>query len=178
MLKKFSLQFINTMVGVVLGLGFAWWTALKEPWSYIAFVFAYIDVIDYWIDYEPSLKKFPAKREMDVMLDLGIIFSLFLYIYATQLSIVYFLAAFMLLKILDFFWLLRAKREYNPTGSDKVFTNTWLKLNIVEVVLSGLLIIAAYLFTIPSLAILITYIIMRVLVRIVSVKNYKRLHLA
>ena len=38
------------MVGVVLGLGFQWWPLLKEPWQYTAFIFVYLDIVDYWID--------------------------------------------------------------------------------------------------------------------------------
>ena len=69
------------MIAVVLGLGFQWWPALTEPWHYIAFIFVYVDIVDYWMDYGPSLKKFPPKREIDIILDILIMFALFLYIF-------------------------------------------------------------------------------------------------
>ena len=120
-INEFSIKFIDIMIGVILGLGFQWWPNLSEPWQYAAFILVYIDVIDYWIDYAPSLKKFPPKFELDLLLDVAIMFTLFLYIYATQQSIVYFLVAFVVLRLLDSFWLLRANREY-PTHGEKIFS--------------------------------------------------------
>src|SRR5687768_14211625 len=99
-MKNFSLKFIDIMIGIVLGLGFQWWIILQQPWQYIAFVFVYFDIVDNWIDYSHSLKKFPPKREIDVFLDLSIMFVFFLYIYTTQLTIVYFLITFIVFKVL------------------------------------------------------------------------------
>src|SRR4051812_14495728 len=112
-MKNFSLKFLDIMVGIVLGLGFQWWVALQYPWQYVAFIFVYFDIVDYWIDYSPSLKKWPPLRELDVFLDISIMFSLFLYIYSTQLTIAYFLTTFIAFKLLDYFWLLSSKHEYH-----------------------------------------------------------------
>jgi hypothetical protein len=90
-IKNFSVKFIDMMIGIVLGLGLQWWVNLESTWQYVAFVFCYFDITDYWIDYGPSLKKFPPKREIDVFLDVAIAFSLFFYIYTTQVSVFYFL---------------------------------------------------------------------------------------
>lgn len=175
-MKDFSLKLIDVMIGVVLGLGFQWWPNLKEPWQYAAFVFVYLDIIDYWIDYSPSLKKFPPKREIDLMLDVAIIFSLFLYIYSSQLSIIYFLSAFILFRVLDFFWLLSSKYEYKPVGADKTFVDTWLWFNLVESVLAALLIVLAYTFNISVLTILSGFIVFRVFVRVMASMRYKKVH--
>ena len=112
------------MIGIVLGLGFQWWPNLHEPWQYAAFIFVYLDIIDYWIDYSPSLKKFPPKSELSLFVDVGIMFILFLYIYATQLTVVYFLSASIALSILDLLWMLRAQHEYQPTHTAKVYLRT------------------------------------------------------
>ncbi len=164
------------MVGVVLGLGFQWWPLLQEPWQYVAFVFAYLDVVDYWIDYSPSLKKFPPKREIDVLLDIGIVFTLFLYIYATLISITYFLTAFVALKVLDYFWLLSSKYEYQPAGTDKLFVDTWLRFNLIEVCITIILIGLAFIIPISHLIILAIFIVFRLIMRILASWQYKKVH--
>lgn len=177
-MRNFSLKFIDIMVGVVLGLGFQWWPAFHEWWQYIAFVFVYIDIIDYWIDYEPSLKKFPPKREIDVLLDVAIVFTLFLYIYVTQLSWVgYFFIAFALLSTLDFFWLLSSKKEYRPTGKDGVFVRTWMNTNLVNAGVASIFTVAALTPNVSALLLLLTFILVRVTTRIVASTRYKLVHL-
>ncbi|MBI4084933.1 MAG: hypothetical protein HY432_00225 [Candidatus Liptonbacteria bacterium] len=177
-MKNFSLKFIDILIGMVLGLGFQWWPLLQYPWQYMAFIFVYFDIVDYWIDYSPSLKKFPPKREIDVMLDVAIMFVLFLYIYATQLTVVYFLAAFIIWRVLDYFWLLSSKYEYSPVGTDKLFVDTWMQFNLIEAAIAAVLIGGAILFSIESLIIVIAFIVFRVIVRILASMRYKKVHFA
>jgi hypothetical protein len=165
------------MVGIVLGLGFQWWPALTQPWQYIAFIFVYMDIIDYWIDYSPSLKRFPPKRELDVMLDVAIMFTLFLYIYTTQLSIIYFLTAFIIFKIFDLFWLVRARIEYHPSASKDMFLQTWITINTIESALTAGLIVATTHFTFNPITTLIIFIATRLLLRICASLQYKKIHL-
>lgn len=175
-MKNFSLKFIDIMIGIVLGLGFQWWIFLQHPWQYIAFIFVYLDIVDNWIDYSPSLKKFPPKREIDVFLDLSIMFSFFLYIYSTQLTITYFLTTFIIFKILDYFWLWSSEREYKPTGIDKLFLDTWMRFNIFEAIITGILIVVTLLFSIQPLIILITFITIRIFTRVLASLRYKKIH--
>lgn len=177
-MKNFSLKFLDIMIGMILGLGFQWWPALTQPWQYAAFIFVYLDIIDYWIDYGPSLKKFPPKREVDVFLDIAIMFSLFLYIYATQLTIIYLLTAFVVWKILDFFWLLSSKYEYRPTGTDGAFIDTWLKFNIFEALFALALILAHQNFALDSVTSISIFIVFRILIRISASWKYKKAHFA
>ena len=175
-MKNFSLKFVDIMVGLVLGLGFQWWPVLQHPWQYIAFVFAYLDIVDYWIDYSPSLKKFPPKREIDVLLDVGIMFALFLYIYATQLTIIYFLAVFVVFMMLDSFWLISSRYEYHPTGADKLFVDTWIRFNLIEAVVTAVLIGYVWVTTLSPLAAIIIFIIFRIITRVVASLQYKKVH--
>lgn len=177
-MKNFSLKFLDIMIGIVLGLGFQWWPELTQPWQYIAFVFVYLDIIDYWIDYGPSLKKFPPKREMDIFLDVAIMFSLFFYIYSTQLDILYFLISFIGLKVLDYFWLLSSKHEYHPTRTDGVFVDAWLKFNIIESAITlGIVLLALYT-ALSSLYLLIAFIVIRIFIRVLASFKYKKVHFA
>lgn len=166
------------MIGIVLGLGFQNWSVFKEPWQYIAFIFAYLDIIDYWIDYSPSLKKFPPKREIDVFLDLAIMFSLFLLIYSTQLTIIYFLASFIFLRILDYLWLINAKRNHNPSGSDKLFVDAWITFDLIEISITGIIIGLTILFPASPLIIIIGFIIFRLITRLGASLRYKKVHFA
>jgi hypothetical protein len=175
-MKNFSLKFIDIMIGIVLGLGFQWWPQLHLPWQYIAFIFVYLDIVDNWIDYSASLKKFPPKREIDVFLDLSIMFTFFLYIYSTQLTIVYFLAAYIIFKILDYVWLWSSEREYKPVGSDKIFVDTWMRFDILEAIITGILIGLVLLFSVKPLVILIIYIVARIIIRVLASFRYKKIH--
>lgn len=174
-MRNFSLKFIDVMIGIVLGLGFQWWTNLSAPWQYAAFIFAYVDIVDYWIDYGPALKKFPPKREIDVILDVAIMFSLFLYIYTAQLTIAYFLLAFALSRALDFFWLLSSRNEYTPKGSDKIFVDTWIKFDIFEFAVA-LILAGSTVFGFSALSILMVYIAVRIVIRITASLKYKKAH--
>ncbi|HEY4523268.1 MAG TPA: hypothetical protein VJK04_00125 [Candidatus Paceibacterota bacterium] len=177
-MKNFSLKFIDIMVGIVLGLGFQWWPNLQTPWQYIAFIFVYLDIVDYWIDYSPSLKKFPPKKEINVMLDVSIMFALFLYIYSTQLTIIYFLTAFVVFIALDYFWLLSSRHEYHPTGTDKLFVDTWIRFNLVEIFIAIALIILVMVFHVLPLAVLIIFIVARLITRALASWRYKKVHFA
>lgn len=176
MLKDFSLKFVDIMIGLVLGLGFQWWPELHLSWQFIAFVFVYFDVIDYWIEYSPSLKKWPPKREIDVMLDMGIMFALFLYIYSTQSGILYFLASSILLRVLDYFWLLSSKLEFNPTGTDRLYMDTWLKINLLLALTTLIILGTSYYLSLSPLMILVAYILTRMAFRISAIFVYKKVH--
>lgn len=175
-MKDFSLKFLDIMIGLVLGLGFQWWPELHEPWQFIAFVFVYLDIVDYWIDYGPGLKKFSPKYEVDIFLDVAIMFSLFLYIYTTQLTLVYFFGAFILLRALDFFWLLRSQRQYHPVGMDGKYIRTWLEFDFIECVLAGGLAFLAHLQYFSSLGLIFMFIIFRIIMRFLASLRYKRVH--
>lgn len=177
-IKNFSIKFIDIMIGIVLGLGFQWWTSLHETWQFIAFAFVYLDIVDFWIDYGPALKHFPPKKEINVFLNVAICFSLFLYIYTTQSTIVYFLLAFVLFKFFDFLWLWSSNQEYRPTGFEKKYVRTWMRVNGVEIVLTLSLVLVAYLADISPLALLVTFILMRVVTRIFASHDYKKIYLA
>lgn len=177
-IKNFSTKFIDIMIGVVLGLGFQWWPNLKEPWQVVAFIFVYLDIVDFWVDYGPALKKFPPKREIDIFLDLAICFSLFLYIYSTQFSMVYFLTSFGLVKLFDFLWLLSSRLEYKPTGFDKKFVDTWMIVDGMEIVIAWFIILVSTTINFSSFAILILFIMTRLILRILASYRYKKIYLA
>ncbi len=141
--KDFSLRFIDIMVGIVLSLGFQWWTSLHEFWQYAAFIFVYIDIIDYWIDYGPSLKKYPPKKEIDLFLDVVVMFNLFLYIFSTQKETsFYFLISFAVLRLLDILWIRRVIKEY---PHERLNIKKWLTFNLIEAAVGAVVVIFVFL---------------------------------
>lgn len=175
-IKDFSLKFIDMMVGVVLGLGLQWWPNLQEPWQYIAFIFTYLFLIDYWIDYGPSLKKFPPKKEFDVILDVILVFFMFFCIYSTLLNIEKFLIYFSLLFLFDFIWLFSSKKEYKPVGKDKIFVDVWMKIDLLCAVLVVVLLLLGKYFLWSSLLILGIFIVLNLFFRFISVWKYKKVY--
>ncbi|MBI2097233.1 MAG: hypothetical protein HYT40_03770 [Candidatus Sungbacteria bacterium] len=171
-----SLRFIDVMIGVILGLGFQWWPNFTELWQYIAFIFVYLDITDYWIDYSPSLRKFPPKREVDILIDMAIMFSIFLYIYSTQLTITYFLYSYILFNIFDIIWLGRAYLEYSPSNADSLFLKAWILFNGIEIIYTlGIVFLAMWGPTTALIAISI-FIALRVITRILASLMYKRVY--
>lgn len=177
-MKDFSLKFIDIMIGVVLGLGFQWWPNLQEPWQYLAFAFVYLSIIDYWIDTAAALKKYPPKRELDLMLDIAILFLLFLYIYATQRTMLYLLGIFIVARALDVLWVLRVLGEYRPLPVDRQIFSTWLRQMLLEIVFALALIGATFLWPLSALTTLLMFIGFRAAMRVLASFQYKRVYFA
>jgi hypothetical protein len=175
-LGKLSIKFLDIMIGVVLGLGFQWWPNLNQPWEFAAFIFVYFDLVDYWIDYSASIKKFPPRKELGILLDVAVIFTMFLYIYTTQLTLVYFLAAFVLFRVVDTLCLWRTRIEHRPAGRDSRFVQAWINNNLIEVAYSVGLVWLAYeqVFSVPVL--LGTFIVLRLATRVIASLQYKEVY--
>lgn len=175
-MKEFTSKLLDIMIGVILGLGFQWWPNLHEPWQFIAFFLVYLLIIDYWIDTGSALKKFPPKREIDILIDVAVTFSFFLFIYYTQATIVHFLAAFIVFRVLDVLWILRVRNEYQIIHHDKLVMNTWLLADFVEAVFAAVIIIVHYFYQLAPLISLAIFIASWLLVRIFSSLRYKRVY--
>ena len=171
--RDFSLKFADIIIAVFLGLGFQWWFDLKEVWQYIAFVFVYIDIIDYWVDYSPSVKKFPPKAELDLLLNVLIMFALFFYLASTRMTIWYFLGSFASIRILDYFLLLSMKSGYKPSGKDGVYIDTWLNFNLIYAILTMIFVVVAKFSSLNPLILLFAFFAYRLTLRIWSSVKYK-----
>ena len=166
------------MVAVVLGLGFQWWPQLKEPWQYLAFIFAYLNLVDYWIDYNPTAKRYALKLEVDVVLHTLIIFGMFLLVFAAQKSLSYFLFSFAFYRVADILWLWFIKYKHKTLAGDLVFINTWLLSDIVETLAAlafGLLALYESFFPIYFL---IAFVTIRIITRLMSSVRYKKIFYA
>ena len=175
-LGNISLKFMDIMIGVVLGLGFQWWPNLHDPWQYVAFIFVYIALVDYWIDYTQSLKKFPPRHELGILLDVATIFMMFLYIYSTQLTMLHFLTAYIAFKVIDVCGLWRTYREYDLRGRDRKFVRTWLSNSSIEIVYTAGLIALAIYYPFSAPVLLGIYIALRFITRVLMSLQYKEVY--
>ena len=167
------------MVGVVLGLGFQWWPELKELWQYIAFIFAYLNLIDYWIDYNPTAKKYPLRHELtEVLIHTLIIFGMFLLIFGSQKTLPYFLFSFAFYRLTDIIWIWRIEKENTISHSDTVFMKTWHFYDTVEMFASIAIGVIATQNLLNSLSALSIFIVIRIFTRIASSAKYKRVFFA
>lgn len=176
MLKDFSLKFVDVMIGVVLGVGFQWWPELKEPWQYLAFVFVYLNLVDYWIDYSPMMRAFPIKREVDVIIHTFIVFTMFLLIYSTTQSINQLLIAFILYRLLDITWIWRMKTAHRASSHDLKFVLGWRTQDLREVGFCVLLLSLSFFFGISAIWIILLFAAVRTLTRIFASLQYKALY--
>ncbi len=112
------------------------------------------------------------------MIDVAIMFALFFYIYAVQLTIIHFLLAFSLLRFFDFLWLLRARGQYHPTAFENAFVRAYLLADAVEVLVAFAFIAFIGIKAVPVLATLIAFIAFRILARIWASFQYKRVYFA
>lgn len=173
-LGSLTIKFIDIMIGVVLGLGFQWWGSLQEPWQFAAFIFVYFDLVDYWVDYSASLKKLPPRRELGMLLDVAVVFTMFLYIYATQLPLMYFLLAFIGFRLVDILCLLRAKAENRPTPHEAKFLRAWMVNNTVEALYTaGLLLVIG---NFSPAVLLGVFIVLRLATRVWASLQYKKVY--
>jgi hypothetical protein len=165
------------MIGVILGLGFQWWPDFKQVWQYLAFIFIYLNLIDYWIDYSPTIKKFPIKGQFDVFLHTSIIFAMFFLIYTIRITIVLFFFSFIFYRLVDIAWIWRMKKENKMGNKDSIFMNTWRICDILEIILAILLISLGYFNIISSLlVIIIIFIVLRTTSRTWASIRYKNLY--
>ncbi|MDO8599528.1 MAG: hypothetical protein Q7S02_05455 [bacterium] len=169
----FGPKFMDIMVGVVLGLGFQWWPDLREPWQFIAFVFVYLNLIDYWIDYSPTLKKFPPRRELDVMIDVFIVFTMFLLVYATKVSVVYLFGTFIVYRIADLLWVWRIRREHTLDARDERFASTWFRFDIIEAIAASIFAAASLAQLMSPLIATLIFVVFRVTTRFLASLRYR-----
>ena len=162
-MRNFTSKFMDIMIGIVLGLGFQWWPDLKESWQYIAFIFIYLSIIDYWIDTSAANKKYPPKKELDLIIDVAIMFTLFLLIYSSLQTISYLLITFIFFRGFDSLWIVRRLREHRTENANKHIFNTWLKSNAIDIIVAIILIFLSYDNFISPLLSLLIFIAFRVI---------------
>lgn len=176
MLKTFGLKFIDIMLGIILGLGFQWWPDLVHAWQIIAFVFIYLNLVDYWIDYSPTLKKFPLAGQFDVITHTFLIFGMFFMVYTTQKSVPVFLLSFVFFRLIDIIWLWRIEKVHKPAPHDERFIKTWIRQDFYEILSCIVLIILSILTKASPLLIILVFIGARVGLRAFSSVSYKKLY--
>ncbi len=107
------------------------------------------------------------------MIDVVIMFNLFLYIFSSQKeSIFYFFISFVLLRVLDMVWIGRAIREY---PHEKPALLKWIGFNITEAIVGA--VVGAFSFLLPGFFIqtLTFVIVFWIILRILRTTTFKGL---
>ncbi len=118
-----SIKFLDVMFGAVVALGFGQWFSVPERpmLSLAAFLFAHIILIDIWINYDPTVRKFPTKRPYMLILDLALIFSMAFLIHYSMLDLQKFLMSIVALRLIGVAWSERPLQEYKMKKSDTAY---------------------------------------------------------
>lgn len=171
-IREFSRKYADIMIGIVLVLGFQWWFNLRQAWQFIAFIFVYLNLVDYWIDSSRLFRKFPLQRKTDVILYTFIIFSMFFMIYATQRSILTLLFAFALYRAGDLAFLNGVKREHRSGSREASFIESWIRYETVETMGAGLLLFIGLLTSVAPALLFVFFIILRAITRTIASLTY------
>ncbi len=131
---RLSIKFLDVMFGAIIALGFGQWFSVAERDTifFISFVFAHIMLIDVWINYDPTIRKFPTKNPYFLILDLTLIFTMTFLIYYSMFSLQKFLVAVVALRLIGVVWAERPIREYKIRGTDKSYLKYISKRNLFE----------------------------------------------
>lgn len=175
-LHQFGMKFIDVMIGIVLGLGFQWWPDLEHPWQYLAFIFVYLNLVDYWIDYGPTLKKYPLKREIDVILHTFLVFTMFFLIISTLQTVTYFLLAFILYRVGDLIWIYRMRKEFHIPVADRPFFTTWTLFDCTEILGALILFGLLHVIAIDPLVAFLVFATLRITTRVLASVRYQQFY--
>ncbi len=130
-----SIKFLDVMFGAIIAIGFGQWFAVAERPSifFIAFLFAHIMLIEVWINYDPTIRRFPTKNPYFLILDLALIFTMSFLIYYSMFDLNKFLLAIIVLKAVGGLWAERPLKEYKIKGSNLSYLKYMRKRNSLEI---------------------------------------------
>ncbi|MBI2084970.1 MAG: hypothetical protein HYT71_00475 [Candidatus Aenigmarchaeota archaeon] len=136
-----SIKFLDVMFGAIIALGFGQWFSVpeREIIFFIAFVFAHTILIDVWINYDPTIRKFPTKNPYFLILDLALIFTMAFLVYYSMFNLQRFLVSAAVLRTIGILWSERPLKEYKIRGSDSSYLKYVRKRNFFEAAAFALL---------------------------------------
>ncbi len=129
-----SIKFLDVMFGAIVAIGFGQWFSVDERESlfFISFLFAHIILIDVWVNYDPTVRKFPTKNPYFLVLDLALIFTMAFLIYYSMSSLHRFLLSIIALRLVGVLWSERSLIEYKPGKPDATYLKHTRNRNFVE----------------------------------------------
>ncbi|MBI4168188.1 MAG: hypothetical protein HY515_04485 [Candidatus Aenigmarchaeota archaeon] len=131
-----SIKFLDVMFGAIIAIGFGQWFAVSDRATvfFAAFLFAHIMLIEIWINYDPTVRKFPTKNPYFLILDLALIFNMSFLIYYSMFDLQKFLMSIIALKVVGGLWAERPLKEYKIRGSNLSYLKYIRKRNLLETV--------------------------------------------
>ncbi|MBI4177014.1 MAG: hypothetical protein HY516_01470 [Candidatus Aenigmarchaeota archaeon] len=129
-----SIKFLDVMFGAIIAIGFGQWFSVSERANifFAAFIFAHIMLIEIWINYDPTVRKYPTKNPYFLILDLALIFTMSFLIYYSMFDLQKFLVSVIALKAVGGLWAERPLKEYKIRGSNLSYLKYMRKRNSLE----------------------------------------------
>ncbi len=116
-----SIKFLDVMFGAVMALGFTEWFKVPEHTSQSLltptvelgmFLFSYLILIDMWIKYDPTMRRFPTKHPHLLIIDLFMVFTMFFLVHNSIFNNRNFLGTIVVLRAVGSLWSQRTMMEY------------------------------------------------------------------
>ncbi len=139
-----SIKFLDVMFGAIIAIGFGQWFAVSERESlfFVSFLFAHVMLIDVWVNYDPTVRKFPTKNPYFLILDLALIFTMSFLIYYSMFNLQRFLLSIIALRLVGVFWSERPLKEYKLNRYDTAYLKYIRNRNFMEAAVFALSFIA------------------------------------
>lgn len=107
-----SYKLVTGLLALILVQGFFDWVGVSDTLQYVLFLFTYTLIVAYWVRHKHSLKRFPPKNGLGVLIDVTAMFVLFLITKAASLQIGFYFAALAVLRAVDALGITRMLSEY------------------------------------------------------------------
>ncbi|MBU4246578.1 MAG: hypothetical protein ABIF85_01445 [Nanoarchaeota archaeon] len=130
-----SHKLVTGLLAIILVQGFFDWIGVSNTVQYVLFIFTYVLIVAYWVRHKHSVKRFPPKNGLGVLIDIIAMFVLFLIMKAASLQIGFYFAALAVLRAVDALGISRMLSEYVLKRAEAHRFNTLRKIYFLEAII-------------------------------------------
>lgn len=127
-----SYKIVTALFALIFIQGLFDWIGVSNTLQYVLFLFTYILIVAYWVRHKHSLKRFPPKNGIGVLIDVTAMFVLFLITKAASLQLGFYFAALAVLRAVDALGISRMLSEYVVKRVERLKFNTLRKIYFLE----------------------------------------------
>ena len=127
-----SYKIVTALFALILAQGLFDWIGVSNTLQYVLFLFTYILIVAYWVRHKHSLKRFPPKNRLGILIDVTAMFVLFLITKAASLQLGFYFAALAVLRAVDALGISRMLSEYVVKRVERLKFNTLRKIYFLE----------------------------------------------
>lgn len=127
-----SYKIVTVLFALILVQGLFDWIGVSNTLQYVLFLFTYVLIVAYWVRHRHTLKKFPPKNGLGIVIDVTAMFILFLITKAASLQLGFYFAALAVLRAVDALGISRMLSEYVVKRVEAVKFNNLRKIYFFE----------------------------------------------